>query len=64
MKNCSVEENLKIIETAKEFDVELILSGIDTKEDLEHVKEYDINYFYGQFYKKSIRMKKVIEKVS
>ena len=54
----------KIIETAKEFDVELILSGIDTKEDVERVKEHDINYFYGQFYKKSIRMKKVIEKVS
>lgn len=54
----------KMIDLTKENNIELILSSVDTKEMVDKVREYDINYFYGEFYKKSIRMKKVIEKVS
>ena len=54
----------KLIEVTKEFEIELILSGVNTKEEIEILKQFDINYFYGNFYKKSIRMKKVIEKIS
>ena len=53
-----------MIDLTKGLNIELILSNIDNKELLDKVREYDVNYFYGQFYKKSIRMKKVLEKVS
>ena len=53
-----------MIDLTKDNEIELILSGVDSKELVEIVRSYDVSYFYGEFYKKSIRMKKVIEKVS
>ncbi len=44
--------------------VELIVSNVSTKEELMELSKEGIQYVYGSYYKKSIRMKKVIEKLA
>lgn len=48
----------------KDKKIELILSHIDTKEDMNRAIQMDVQYIFGGYYKKTIRMKKVIEKLS
>lgn len=43
---------------------ELIVGGVDTKEELERVIELDVLYLFGNYYRKSIRIKKLIDKHS
>ncbi len=40
-----------------------IFDHIDTKEDLEKVKAYNMEIIFGQYYKKVTRMKSLIEKI-
>lgn len=42
----------------------LVLSGIDTKEDMAAVREQQYEIIYGEYYKKAIRMKTLIEKIN
>lgn len=42
----------------------LVVGGIDTKEELEIAIDNNIDYLYGKYYRKSIRIKKLIEKNS
>lgn len=44
--------------------ISLILSHIDTKEDMNRAIQMNVQYLFGGYYKKTIRMKKVIEKLS
>ena len=54
----------KIINVCEESNVEIIVSGINSKEDLLKIQEFNIKYIYGEYYKKSIRMKKLISKIA
>lgn len=64
IKKYSIGSIEEILSLCKEKDVLLIASNVTTKEELLQVDEKDVTYVYGSYYKKSIRMKKVIEKVS
>ena len=44
--------------------VTLIVSNVNTKEDILKCDELGIEYVYGSYWKKSIRMKKVLEKLA
>ena len=44
--------------------VTFVMSGINEKEDLEKAIELDVKYLFGKYYKKAIRMQKVIEKMA
>ena len=52
----------EILNTTSIHNIDVIVSGVDEKNDIENINELDVKYFYGEFYKKTIRMKKVIEK--
>lgn len=54
----------EIISLCKEKKVCLIVSNVKEKEELQKLKDMGIQYLYGPYYKKTIRMKKVIEKLS
>lgn len=60
------ESGFSILKEIKELceikQCELVVGGIDTKEELEKAIEYEISYIYGKYYRKSIRMKKLIDK--
>ncbi len=45
-------------------DIIFILNGVTTKEDILLVEELNIKYVYGNYWKKSFRMKKLLEKIS
>lgn len=57
----SVEEIKLLCEEKK---ILFILSGITSKEEVLKAQDLGIDYVYGSYWKKSIRMKKVIEKLS
>ncbi len=52
----------RILPFVAEQGAELIVEGIDTKEDLNAASTRKIPYIFGKYYKKAIRMKRVIEK--
>ncbi len=54
----------EIMDLCKTKEITFILSHVDSKEDVTKAIQLGVNYFYGSFYKKSVRMKKVIEKLS
>lgn len=54
----------EIQQLCKDKDIEIIVSNVNTKEDIQKCIEHKVVYLYGEFYKKNIRMKKVIEKLS
>ncbi|MDE7105668.1 MAG: diguanylate cyclase, partial [Anaeroplasmataceae bacterium] len=53
---------LDLLKLCKEKGVKLILSQVTTKEEVLKATELGIEYIYGNYWKKSIRMNKVIEK--
>lgn len=53
---------IKTLCEAKE--IGLILSNVTEKEEIEQAQNMGLKYLYGGYYKKSIRMKKVIEKLA
>ncbi|MDE7263979.1 MAG: diguanylate cyclase [Anaeroplasmataceae bacterium] len=57
----AIEEIKKL---CKEKNILFILSNISTKEEVLKASNLGIEYMYGSYWKKSIRMKKVIEKLS
>lgn len=54
----------EIKELCKNHNTKCIISGINTKDDISIAKENNFEIIYGNFYKKAIRMKSIIEKVS
>ncbi len=44
--------------------IQFIAANVSTKEELLQLEELKVTYVFGNYYKKSIRMKKVIEKVA
>lgn len=62
------ENGFTILPEIKELcaskDVVLILSNVTEKEEIEKAQSLGLKYLYGGYYKKSIRMKKVIEKLA
>ncbi len=54
----------EIQKLCQEKRIQLIMSHVDTKEDITRCIQMHIQYLYGDYYKKTIRMKKVIEKLS
>lgn len=53
----------EIDELCKKHNVTCIFDNVDTKGDVEFIKESSFELIYGQFYKKSIRAKNLIEKL-
>lgn len=51
-------------DTCVRHGTELILSGIDAKEDMEAARAQRYEIIYGEYYKKAIRMKSLIEKMN
>ena len=48
----------------KEHDSILIVTNVDTKEDMENARREGFEIIYGEYYKKFIRMKALLEKMS
>ncbi|MBQ9124356.1 MAG: EAL domain-containing protein [Acholeplasmatales bacterium] len=57
------ESILEILELCDNHNVICILGGMNTKEDIEMAREDGYALIYGSFYKKSLRMKSIIEKL-
>lgn len=53
----------QIVSLCKEHNIVCIFNNIDNKEDLEFVKENSQELIYGQYYKKAIRVKGLIERL-
>lgn len=53
----------EILELCDNHNVTCILGGMNTKEDIEMAKEDGYALIYGSYYKKSLRMKSIIEKL-
>ena len=49
---------------ANSHNVSCIFNNIDDKNDLDKANNYQFDYIYGKYYKKAIRMKNLVEKVS
>ena len=49
---------------ANSHNVSCIFNNIDDKNDLDKANNYKFDYIYGKYYKKAIRMKNLVEKVS
>lgn len=54
----------EIVKLCKDKDIILLASGINDKSDIERILALGIDYIYGNYYKKSIRMKKVIDNIA
>ncbi|MDE5714891.1 MAG: diguanylate cyclase, partial [Anaeroplasmataceae bacterium] len=53
-----------LLKLCDEKKVCFIASNVKVKEEVEQLKELGVKYIYGPYYKKTIRMKKVIEKLA
>lgn len=58
------ETAVSIKKLCEEHNVTFILDGIDEKEDLEEAINNDFDIIYGKYYKKNIRMKTLLDKLS
>ncbi|MDE6661586.1 MAG: diguanylate cyclase [Anaeroplasmataceae bacterium] len=56
------ESIVELEKLCKEKDIVFILTNVSSKEDVLRATELGIEYVYGSYWKKSIRMNKVIEK--
>ncbi len=54
----------EIKELCKKHNTECIISGINNKDDILIARENNFEIIYGDYYKKAIRMKSIIEKVA
>ena len=54
----------EIEKLCQDHNITLIFINIDSLEDLNFCKENNFNYIYGNYYKKAIRMKSIIEKIN
>lgn len=54
----------EILDIALNKKITIITSDIDTKDDLDKAKKMNLNYIYGDYYKKNITMNELISKVN
>ena len=62
--NCAIMAIKEIEKLCQDHNITLIFINIDSLEDLNFCKENNFNYIYGNYYKKAIRMKSIIEKIN
>ena len=46
------------------YNIKMVVTGIDTKEDIDYCISNNINRVFGKYYKKLIRMKALVEKLT
>lgn len=63
-KKFSDESRLEIKQLCIKHNCECIYNRVDNKEDVDYARENNVEVIYGDYYKKAIRIKSLIEKLS